>query len=93
VSLELEEHPVLPGLHCCLAGLYVPPPHRRQGIGAWLCRKAEEEAVRLGYYSLTLYTPNAEGYYRALGWRTTQHAALSTAHGLEWCAVMVSPPR
>jgi predicted N-acetyltransferase YhbS len=91
VSLELAEHPVLPGLHCCLAGLYVPPSQRRRGIGAWLCQRAQAEAARLGHPSLTLYTPNAEEYYKKLGWKTSLHAAITTANGLEWCAVMVSP--
>jgi len=91
VSLELGEHPTIAGLRCCLAGLYVAPEKRGRGIGEWLCTQAQKEAAKMGYPSLTLYTPKAEGYYHRLGWKTTMYAALSTEHGLEWCAVMESP--
>lgn len=91
VSLVLEEHPLLPGIRCFLAGLYVPPEFRGRGIGSWLCEEAQAEALGLGHLSLLLFTPDAEGFYLRLGWRTTMNAAITTAQGLQWCAVMEWP--
>ncbi|MDQ3880648.1 MAG: GNAT family N-acetyltransferase [Chloroflexota bacterium] len=53
-----------------LAGLYVWPAYRRQGIGAELVRTLEADAVRLRHPVLYLYTESAEEFYRRLGWQT-----------------------
>ena len=52
----------------CLAGLYVAPAQRRQGVGGRLCQRALVEARRLGHSKLYLYTPNRAAFYAHLGW-------------------------
>jgi predicted N-acetyltransferase YhbS len=51
-----------------LAGVFVAPSHRRQGIGRALVWRGLEEARNLGLRRLYLYTPNSEGFYSNLGW-------------------------
>lgn len=57
-------HPVSPWL----AGLYVAPEHRRQGVGGVLVRAIEDQARQRGNGCLYLYTLSAVGYYERLGW-------------------------
>jgi GNAT superfamily N-acetyltransferase len=65
VRSELEPcHPVSPWL----AGLYVAPEHRRQGIGRALIESIEDHARRRGNRRLYLYTDTATHYYERLGW-------------------------
>jgi predicted N-acetyltransferase YhbS len=65
VQSELEPcHPVSPWL----AGLYVAPEHRRQGVGRALVRGIEDQARRRGNPRLYLYTGGASRYYERLGW-------------------------
>ena len=65
VQSELEPcHPVSPWL----AGLYVAPEHRRQGVGSILVRAVEDQARERRYRRLYLYTDNALAYYERLGW-------------------------
>src|SRR5262249_3994835 len=52
----------------CLAGLYVAPVWRRQGVGGCLCQRALLEAGCLGHAKLGLYTPDQEAFYARLGW-------------------------
>jgi len=63
---ELEPcHPVSPWL----AGLYVVPEHRRQGIGKALVKSIEHQARQRGNRRLYLYTDSATHYYyERLGW-------------------------
>jgi predicted N-acetyltransferase YhbS len=91
MSLLLDEHPLRAGARCCLAGLYVPPELRGRGIGTWLCTQALRSAHELGHAELMLFTPDAEAFYAARGWRLDTHAAVSTSHGLAWSAVMTAP--
>lgn len=51
-----------------LAGLFVVPAFRRQGVGELLVRAAESEAEMLGVEELYLYTPESQSYYERLGW-------------------------
>jgi GNAT superfamily N-acetyltransferase len=51
-----------------LAGVFVAPDHRRQGIGSALVRRVVECATTLGVSRLYLYTPSAERLYSQLGW-------------------------
>ncbi len=51
-----------------LAGVFVAPDHRRQGIGSALVRRVVECATTLGVTRLYLYTPSAERLYSKLGW-------------------------
>lgn len=52
-----------------LASLYVVPSHRGKGLGRRLVRAAIDEATRLGFRTLYLYTPGQETFYAALGWK------------------------
>lgn len=51
-----------------LAGLYVWPEYRSRGVGSELCRRLEDDAMRLGFDRLYLYTEEARGFYERLGW-------------------------
>jgi GNAT superfamily N-acetyltransferase len=52
-----------------LAGVYVSPEFRNQGIGTALVREAERHATRLRLSRLYLFTPDKEGFYARLGWK------------------------
>lgn len=65
IERELEaRHDVTPWL----AGLYVEPWARRQGVGAALVASVEGAARKAGFARLHLYTTNAEDFYARLGW-------------------------
>ena len=51
-----------------LASLYVVPAQRGKGFGRALVWAAMDEARRLGFETLHLYTPGQEAFYAALGW-------------------------
>jgi len=55
-----------------LAGIFVLPKHRRQGIGSQIVRFLEIEAARLGHSMLYLWTPSAAALYESLGWRVKE---------------------
>lgn len=55
-----------------LASLYVAPEHRRKGLGRNLVQAAIDEAHRLGFHKLFLYTPGQETFYAALGWKRVE---------------------
>lgn len=66
---ELEPcHPVSPWL----AGLYVAPDFRRQGIGGALVRATEEQARQRGNRQIYLYSDDAVAYYEKLSWRIVE---------------------
>lgn len=52
-----------------LAGVYVVPTHRGQGVGAVLVRHTVRQAAALGMDRLYLHTETARGFYEKLGWR------------------------
>jgi GNAT superfamily N-acetyltransferase len=56
-----------------LAGVFVAPERRCQGIGAALVRRVIDEATVLGVRQLYLYTPSAEQFYRCRGWLLVEH--------------------
>lgn len=64
VEKDLETHTHLAPW---LAGLFVLPEFRRQGIGTRLTVAVAEEAARLGHQSVYLYTSVGE-FYRRQGW-------------------------
>ena len=58
-----------------LAGLYVTPEHRCEGVGEALVRAIEAQARARGHQRLYLYTDTAVAYYQRLGWRTVDRVA------------------
>jgi predicted N-acetyltransferase YhbS len=79
VESEIEpNHDVSPWL----AGLFVAPEHRRKGAGATLVRAIEDEARQREFSRLYLYTSDAVGFYKSLGWEVldrTNWKGLDTA--------------
>lgn len=69
VSLKGSDMETRPELTPWLAGLYVVPAHRGLGIGARLVQTVLAKARELQVETLYLYTPGAEQFYAALGWR------------------------
>lgn len=57
-----------------LAGVFVAPEHRRQGIGAQLVRRIMAEAGKLNVAVLYLYTVHSEAFYAALGWTLLEYS-------------------
>jgi len=56
-----------------LAGVFVAPEYRKQGIGAALVKRVVLDAWSLGIDRLYLYTPNSEQFYFHLGWSVLEH--------------------
>jgi GNAT superfamily N-acetyltransferase len=65
VGNDMSTRPVLTPW---LAGVYVVDGCRGRGYGSALVRRIEAEAEGAGADRLYLYTPDAEGFYEALGW-------------------------
>ena len=55
-----------------LAGVYVLPIYRGQGIGTALIHHSENQAAQMGIPRLYLYTPSVERFYERLGWSTIE---------------------
>lgn len=66
-DMELEDYK---HLSPWVGSLYVHPYYRGQGIGQSLMLRAEEEAKKLRYNFLHLFTSDAEDYYKRIlvGW-------------------------
>ena len=58
-----------------LAGVFVAPEYRRQGIGAQLVRRIMAQAGKLNVSVLYLYTVHSELFYSSLGWSLLEHTA------------------
>ncbi len=69
-SVTLVEHDMLtrPDLSPWLAGVYVTPARRHQGIGSALVCYAVQQAAQMGVKRLYLYTHPAREFYTKLGW-------------------------
>ena len=67
-SASLIEHDMDNRLELCpwLAGVFVTPKRRRQGIGAALLRRIVDEAIALHIPKLYLYTVNSISFMRIL---------------------------
>ena len=66
VESEIEpDHDVSPWL----AGLFVVPEYRRKGAGAALVRAIEDQARQRELSRVYLYTTDAVGFYKRLGWK------------------------
>jgi predicted N-acetyltransferase YhbS len=55
-----------------LASVFVAPDHRGQGIGKRLVERVAEEATRLGFPAVYLWTPGQRDYYERLGWECVE---------------------
>ena len=51
-----------------LAGVFVAPTHRQQGVGRALTQHVIREAAARGFHRLYLFTPSAEAFFSHLGW-------------------------
>ncbi len=52
-----------------LSSVYVPDEHRGKGIASALSLRAVDEAAKLGFDRLYLFTPHSETMYARLGWK------------------------
>ena len=68
---DLDTHP---HLSPWLAGVYVLPNFRRQGVATALVSRIIAEARSLGTPTLYLYTVSAERFFSRLGWSVMEHA-------------------
>lgn len=69
----------LSGRQAYVLGLYVAPPHRRQGIARTLIGTAVEHAREFGADVVSLhYSPAGQGLYRALGFKDSPEMRLFT---------------
>ncbi len=59
-----------PELSPWLAGLFVVPDYRNEGLGTALVLHATQEALRFGYSTIYLHTATSTGLYEKLGWKT-----------------------
>jgi GNAT superfamily N-acetyltransferase len=55
-----------------LAGVYVQPQSRRQGVGSELVRHAIQQVYHLGFPAFYLYTHAARLFYERLGWEVLE---------------------
>ncbi len=53
-----------------LSSVFVPPEMRGRSIASALSLRAVDEAGRLGFETLYLFTPHNESLYARLGWKT-----------------------
>ena len=66
VESEIEpDHDVSPWL----AGLFVVPEYRGKGVGAASVRAIEDQARQRELSRVYLYTTDAVGFYKRLGWK------------------------
>jgi GNAT superfamily N-acetyltransferase len=75
-SLAAQDLETRPDLTPWLAGVFVEPAARGQGLAGHLIGAVEDECRRLSIPTLWLYTRSAEKVYRRAGWRTVETFAL-----------------
>jgi N-acetylglutamate synthase-like GNAT family acetyltransferase len=70
--VELVEHDMNSHMELSpwLAGLYVRPENRRDGIGSALSKHIVQVSGYMGIKRLYLYTKTAQGLYEKLGWQS-----------------------
>jgi GNAT superfamily N-acetyltransferase len=69
VTLVDRDMSTRPDLSPWLAGVYVKPERRGQGVGSALVRHAVAKVGEMGIGRLYLYTSPAREFYDKLGWR------------------------
>lgn len=55
-----------------LASVYVVSSYRRLGIGTLLCQRVVQEASRLGFRRIYLFTYDKADFYKNLGWNQVE---------------------
>ncbi|MEZ5404601.1 MAG: GNAT family N-acetyltransferase [Verrucomicrobiia bacterium] len=61
-----------------LACVYVPEIYRGQGIGKKMVQAAINEARRLSFKKLYLWTDQAKTFYEAMGWKPIKETIYKT---------------
>jgi GNAT superfamily N-acetyltransferase len=79
VRADLDERP---DLTPWLAGVYVHPDFRGQGLAARVVRRVEQAARAENIRTLWLYTSTAPGLYRKLGWQDHEEIELQSGHSI-----------
>lgn len=70
VKHDMKERPELSPW---LAGVYVKPERRRNGIASELVSRIEKEAIALHVETLYLFTEHQEQFYSRRGWNMIEH--------------------
>jgi GNAT superfamily N-acetyltransferase len=68
IDHDMPDRGDLAGLTPWVAGTYVVPEMRGEGVGSALMRRVAEEAKRLSIDRVYLYTAHASEFYDGLGW-------------------------
>ena len=84
-SLDKDDLETRPELAPWLAAVYVVESFRKKGIGAALVDRLVEEAGRLGFPRLYLWTPSAQAFFGKLGWEILE----DTAYGGRSISIML----
>lgn len=69
VTLVGNDMSTRPDLWPWLAGVYVKPGHRGEGVGSALVRHTVSKAAEMGIEKLYLHTGGAREFYEKLEWR------------------------
>ena len=69
VSLVSNDHPDHPELSPWLASMFIHPEFRKKGYASQLIQRLHNEAKKLGYTKLYLFTPDADKLYEKNGWK------------------------
>jgi GNAT superfamily N-acetyltransferase len=69
-----QDFDLRPDLSPWLAGVFVPPRYRKNGVASALVTRIETEAALLAVKNLYLYTAHAETLYARLGWQVLEHS-------------------
>jgi len=72
-SLIAQDMSTHPEFFPWLAGVYVVPEYRRQGIGRALVHRVVTTAAGLGVPRLYLFTDSKQGWYARQGWTAIGH--------------------
>jgi predicted N-acetyltransferase YhbS len=74
VSLKHNDLESRPDITPCLGGMFVVPEWRRRLVASLLVRRVLDEARRLGYETVYLWTDSAaaEALYLKLGWKVLE---------------------
>jgi predicted N-acetyltransferase YhbS len=71
-ALKIREMETHPQFEHWLGSVYVREEFRRMGIGSYLVKAGENEAMRFDIPYLYLYTRTSETFYARLGWESIE---------------------